>query len=123
MKVLYVASEAVPFAKTGGLADVAGSLPTALHEDGVDIRVIMPKFGIIGEQYTADMRTHLMAINPAALTTADKKGMFSQPFVGLDFACKGCHNPDGRGPELDDERLQSVATGYHDRDQAGSENR
>lgn len=55
MKVLYVASEAVPFAKTGGLADVAGSLPTALHEDGVDIRVIMPKFGIIGEQYTADM--------------------------------------------------------------------
>jgi hypothetical protein len=75
------------------------------------------------EQYTADMRTHLMAINPAALTTADRNGVFSQPFVGLDFACKSCHNPDGRGPELDDERLQSVATGYHDRDQAGSENR
>ena len=34
MKVLYVASEAVPFAKTGGLADVAGSLPKALKADG-----------------------------------------------------------------------------------------
>ena len=42
MKVLFVASEAVPFAKTGGLADVAGSLPKALKEEGVDIRVIMP---------------------------------------------------------------------------------
>ena len=35
MKVLYVASEVVPFAKTGGLADVAGSLPQALKEENV----------------------------------------------------------------------------------------
>jgi hypothetical protein len=72
--------------------------------------------------YTGDMRTHSMAINPLALTTAAKNGQFSQPYLGLDFSCKGCHNEDGRGPELDDERLQSVATGYHDRDLAGSEN-
>lgn len=44
LKVLYVTSEAVPFAKTGGLADVAGSLPIALAEQGVDVRVIMPKY-------------------------------------------------------------------------------
>ena len=50
MKVLYVASEAVPFAKTGGLADVAGSLPKALKAEGVDVRVIMPKFGKIPEK-------------------------------------------------------------------------
>jgi hypothetical protein len=43
--------------------------------------------------------------------------------VGLDFACKSCHHEDGRGPVLEDEELQSVATGYHDRDQAGSLNR
>ena len=75
------------------------------------------------EQYRADMRTHLMAINPAATTTTDRKGLFSQSYLGLDFACKGCHNEDGRGPELDDERLQSVATGYHERELAGSENK
>ena len=45
MRVLYVAAEAVPFAKTGGLADVAGSLPKELVKQGVDIRVVMPKFG------------------------------------------------------------------------------
>ena len=50
MKVLYVASEAVPFAKTGGLADVAGSLPKALQNDDVDVRVIMPKFGKIDKK-------------------------------------------------------------------------
>ena len=55
MKVLYVAAEAVPFAKTGGLADVAGALPKALKEDGVDVRVIMPKFGKIPEEYRDKM--------------------------------------------------------------------
>lgn len=55
MKVLYVAAEAVPFAKTGGLADVAGSLPKALKADGIDIRVVMPKYGKIAEQYRLKM--------------------------------------------------------------------
>ena len=45
MRILYAASEAAPFAKSGGLADVAGALPKALVEDGVDARVIMPLYG------------------------------------------------------------------------------
>ena len=56
MKVLFVASEATPFAKTGGLADVAGSLPKSLVADGVDIRVIMPKYGLIDEKYRSKMK-------------------------------------------------------------------
>jgi len=44
VKVLYASSEVVPFAKTGGLADVAGALPVALAELGVDVRVIMPLY-------------------------------------------------------------------------------
>ena len=58
MKVLYVASEAVPFIKTGGLADVAGSLPKALVEKGIDARVIVPKYGKISEEFRQKM-THV----------------------------------------------------------------
>ena len=47
LKVLYLSAEVVPFAKTGGLADVAGSLPKAIHALGNDIRVAMPRYGRI----------------------------------------------------------------------------
>lgn len=44
MRILTVASEAVPFAKTGGLADVIGALPTALARLGHDVDVVMPRY-------------------------------------------------------------------------------
>ena len=44
LKVLFVSSEVEPFAKTSTLATFAGSLPIALEEMGVDVRVIMPKY-------------------------------------------------------------------------------
>src|SRR5579872_1231183 len=43
-KVLMVASEAAPYAKTGGLADVAGSLPAALRAIGVPVAVLLPRY-------------------------------------------------------------------------------
>ena len=44
MNILYVTSEAVPFCKTGGLADVAGSLPQALAANGDRVSVILPLY-------------------------------------------------------------------------------
>ena len=41
MRVLFAASEGLPFIKTGGLADVIGSLPKILKENGVDVRVVL----------------------------------------------------------------------------------
>src|SRR5262245_32868861 len=44
LNILFVVSECVPFAKTGGLADVAGALPAALAERGHDRRVVLPRY-------------------------------------------------------------------------------
>lgn len=65
LKVLLASSEAAPFAKTGGLADVAGSLPLALEELGVDVRVIMPKYASIkidGDETTIGNRVKVYFI-------------------------------------------------------------
>ncbi|MBP1743598.1 MAG: glycogen/starch synthase, ADP-glucose type [Firmicutes bacterium] len=56
LKVLLAASEAAPFIKTGGLADVAGSLPKELLKKGADVRVIIPKYSAIPDKYKDSMK-------------------------------------------------------------------
>ena len=51
MKILYAASEAVPFCKTGGLADVAGSLPPALAAAGAEVAVVLPLYQSVREKF------------------------------------------------------------------------
>ncbi|MBQ5566756.1 MAG: glycogen synthase GlgA [Oscillospiraceae bacterium] len=51
MNILYVTSEAVPFCKTGGLADVAGSLPQALAKGGDHVSVILPLYQTVSEKW------------------------------------------------------------------------
>ena len=57
MKVLFVASEAAPFIKTGGLADVMGALPKALQALGVEPALVIPNYEGIGEAYQGKMET------------------------------------------------------------------
>jgi starch synthase len=56
LKVLYVASEVVPFVKTGGLADVAFSLPKELRNLDIDVRIILPKYSKIHEIFKKAMK-------------------------------------------------------------------
>lgn len=57
-KVLFVTSEAVPFIKTGGLADVAGSLPQYFDRSEYDVRIILPKYVCMDEELKNQMRFH-----------------------------------------------------------------
>ncbi|MEF9941484.1 MAG: glycogen synthase GlgA [Lachnospiraceae bacterium] len=59
-KILFAASESVPFIKTGGLADVVGSLPKYFDKEQYDVRVILPKYTCIKEEWKnkAEYKTH-----------------------------------------------------------------
>lgn len=50
LRILVLAAEVVPFAKVGGLADVVGALPKALHGLGHDVRVAMPRYGQVNPE-------------------------------------------------------------------------
>ena len=56
MKVLFASSEAVPFAASGGLADVAGALPKALRQRFVGCRVVLPLYACVTEEQRAGMK-------------------------------------------------------------------
>jgi len=56
LKILLAAFEAEPFLKTGGLGDVAGSLPKALCAEGAQARLILPKFSTIPQKYLEKMK-------------------------------------------------------------------
>lgn len=56
MNVVFVSAEADPFVKIGGLGEVVGSLPSFLHKQGIDVRVIMPKYSTIPDRYKAKFR-------------------------------------------------------------------
>lgn len=55
MQIVFASAECAPFAKTGGLGDVAGSLPAALVRAGAEVIVMVPKYATIKDEYKAQM--------------------------------------------------------------------
>lgn len=55
MNVVFASAEAAPFVKTGGLGDVAGSLPAALQNAGANVIVMVPLYGTISDEYKSKM--------------------------------------------------------------------
>jgi starch synthase len=84
VKVLFAVSECGPFAKSGGLADVAGSLPKELKSLGTDVRVILPKYSSIAENYKRKMKK----VNEFSVTVGWRSqycGIEKLEFQGITF--------------------------------------
>ena len=83
-KILLVASEALPFVKTGGLADVAAALPKALNADGYDCRVVMPLYYDIPDDFKHTMRCLGNVYVPLAWRN-QYCGVFTQTYEGVTY--------------------------------------
>ena len=55
-KILFAASECVPFIKTGGLADVCGALPKEFDKNEWDVRVVIPNYSCIPDKFRSKFR-------------------------------------------------------------------
>jgi starch synthase len=80
MKILFVSSEVAPFAKTGGLADVTGSLPKLLGAMGHDVRVIMPFYRTV-ETSGASIRKGRKGVE-FSMGGVQQKGLLRQTSIG-----------------------------------------
>ena len=67
--VLFVAAEGLPYIKTGGLADVIGSLPKILNEKGMDARVVLPLYKRIAEKYREFTKLKTIPIHVGVIDT------------------------------------------------------
>ncbi|MFZ3132273.1 MAG: glycogen synthase GlgA [Desulfosporosinus sp.] len=84
MKIVFVAAEADPFVKTGGLGEVIGSLPAFLHKQGVDVRVIIPKYGIISENFQKQFK-HLAHFNVRVAWRQQSCGLEEMIYQGVHY--------------------------------------
>lgn len=83
-KILFVSSESVPFIKTGGLADVVGSLPKCFPKEYFDVRVVIPKYACMKEQFKDQLRfitSFYMDLN----WRQQYVGIFSTEYEGITF--------------------------------------
>lgn len=120
LKILYCSSEVTPFSKTGGLGDVAGSLPKALKNIGCDIRVITPMYtgatGLLWEQLKGKPKKNIESL-PVRIGGRSEDGRLYEGrlpdtdipvyFISNDiyFGRKGLYQEDGEDYEDNLERF------------------
>ena len=83
-KILFAASECVPFIKTGGLADVVGSLPKYFPKEEYDVRVILPKYSSIKDKFKNDMQ-YLMNFYMDLNWRQQYVGLFKTEYEGVTY--------------------------------------
>ena len=84
MKVFYVTSECWPFAKTGGLGDVSYALPKELKKEGVDVRVILPKYSTI-PTYLKDQLKEIAIFDVQVGWRNQYCGLLEMEYEGIKF--------------------------------------
>ena len=84
LKILFASAEAVPFSKSGGLGDVAGSLPRAIQQAGAKVCVISPKYGTIAQEYK-DQMVHVADFYVPLSWRSVYCGIEKLTYQGLDF--------------------------------------
>ena len=82
--VLFIASEAVPFIKTGGLAEVVGSLPKYFDKEEFDVRVMIPKYTCIPQKYK-DQMTYVNHFYIDLAWRTQYVGIFQMEYEGVQF--------------------------------------
>lgn len=116
LNILLAASEVVPFAKSGGLADVTGALPKALRELGHDIRIVMPRYYIVDiQKYKLKLLEGALGIDMGIMGemwAAVYEGRLPNsdlPIYFIDheqfFGRKGLYDEDGVGFDDNDNRF------------------
>lgn len=91
MKILFISAEVAPFAKRGGLGDVAGSLPKALHALGHDVRIVMPAYQNIERGYPGVSATDIqlsVPVNGTRLSAGVYEGKLPNSEVPVYFVAE-----------------------------------
>ena len=82
--IVFASAEAAPFVKTGGLGDVAGSLPAALQQAGADVIVMVPKYGTIDPAFSANMK-HIADFNVPLAWRNEYCGLEQLEYNGVNY--------------------------------------
>lgn len=85
-KILFAASECVPFIKTGGLADVVGALPKMFNKDEFDVRVILPSYTCIPWEYRKDFNyIHHFYMDMGQMNFQPHVGIMQYEYEGITY--------------------------------------
>ena len=85
-KILFAASECVPFIKTGGLADVVGALPKMFNKNEFDVRVILPSYTCIPWEFRSNFKyVHHFYMDMGQMNFRPHVGIMQYEYDGVTY--------------------------------------